>query len=171
MKISLKNINTHKISIFRILILLIIAVILIWTFVWLNSSSAEQIKFRVQVADAFSKFAIGFGALATGLGGLSLIEDWIKRQNAREEQEESLKERWTKIYPPEMYGETYRLIQDETVPGVLYIQDLPDGGKHWITNPATLRDLGLDYSQVESVDSSSFKNIKSAGNINTKPIE
>lgn len=167
----MKDIKAHKVLLLRLFILVVIAGFLIWIFVWLNRSSVEQIKFRVQVADAFSKFAIGFGALATGLGGFSLIEDWLKKQNAREKQKESLKEKWMKIYPAENYKKTYRLIQDEAVPGVLYIQDLPYGDKHWITNPTTLRDLGLDYSQVESVDSDSFKKIKSAGNINTRPVE
>ena len=166
-----QSILTHKSLLMRILALMIIASLLIWIFVWLDTRSSTQIKFDVQVADAFSKFAIGFGALATGLGGFSLIEDWLKKQSTREDIKESLIEKWSKIYPPEKYNTTYRLIQDREAPGVLYIQDIPSGAKHWITDPGTLRDLGLDYSQVESVDSSFFKEIPSSGNISTRPTE
>lgn len=54
--------------------------------------------------------------------------------------------------------------------GVIYVQDLPNGSKHWITDPQTLRDLGMDYSQVVTLPDSQFKKIPSEGNITTRSV-
>lgn len=161
----------HRSLLLRLFIIFGVLILMIVIFVWLDTRSMEKIKFANQVGDAFSKFAIGFGAIATGIGGLGLIEDWLKKQSNREDVRKSLKDRWTKQYPPKKYKKTFRVIQDENAKGVIYVQDLPNGQKHWITNPQTLRDLDMDYSQVKTLNSSDFQKIPSGGNINTKETE
>lgn len=159
----------------RLAVSIVLIILSIWIFHWLDSRNAKQIAFDNQVANAFYKFMLGIGALITAIAGFEAIEGWINKEKSKDEriakkerQRELDIKRWKELYPPENYLKTYRVIQSDEAPGVLYVQDLPKGPKHWIANPETLRDIDMDYSQAETVSRDKFRKIPSAGNINTR---
>lgn len=112
----------------RLALIVVILLLALITLLWLLSKSSEDIKVAVQVADGFSKFGLGFGAIATGLGGLSLAEDWLRKQESLDDNRKELIKRWLKQYSPKEHKVTWRLIQgDRSLGG-----DLCSGFTQWI---------------------------------------
>lgn len=110
------------------------------------------------ISEVFNNFAVGFGALFAGGGGLKILLDWA--YNAKENMRRNkLRGELRSRYPLSKYGDTYRLIETDSPAGWVYLHDKEQKEKHHIASMLTLIRLGFKRNAAEKISQEEFDSI------------
>jgi len=157
MEKKLRWLNTHNRTIILICAGLFITIVII-IFETLEPVSLAHQKL---VGEVIQPFALSIGALLSGTAGLVYLDGWLEKQKTNNK----LVVDWSNRFPTEKLNKDFEVIQSDQMQGVIYVFDKKNNKKHWIVDPETLRALGLNYSDVKTIQNNEFEKINRGDNI------
>lgn len=100
-----------------------------------SAPTLDELKISSEIVNAT---LVAFGAFGAGIGGLSVVREWIYRKESRRERIY----RYRRLYPISKLNEDFRIVHSPKF-GTIYIQDTSRKMIHHVSNPATLEALYL----------------------------
>jgi hypothetical protein len=150
----------------RIAVLLLVLLFVIAGLMYFERLSTKELAHQQNVADVVQPFAVSFGAIIAALGGFSLIGDWLqKRQHT-----DDLVRYWQKKFPISKLGKPngYRFIEKEGAEGIIFLHDLKNKRRHWVSNLQTLRKVWMPNPERQTLPAKEFEEIQPGEHIDIK---
>ena len=120
----------------------------------------------MEFSQIFYNYAVGIGVLLAGLGGLRILNDWLR--NAREEKrKKKLTAEFKAKYPKEENGKAFRLIKSSTSakPRHVYLLDNDTKIKHWIASSLTFKALEYETYMIDDLKPDKINSFKEGDKI------
>lgn len=95
---------------------------------------------------------LSFGAFFGGLGGLKLMDDFLKQKKI-----ELIIKELQELYPISKFGDSFDLVESEEAKGMIFIRNKITNNLHHIGNRWTLRDLGFYVFKVITLSKEEFE--------------